>query len=173
METSNHTTGMATHTANLSGANLVNLACFQVKQRLYALEVAHVREIVRTREITPLPMSPALIEGVAELRDGVVPVVDLGRALGGEPCEVTGRARIAVLEIDGLVLGLLVEEAADVLSLEASALEDPPSLATQAGYEAVRAVVRRPDAKPVLVLSLDHILESVYRSQLPTQGNPS
>jgi chemotaxis signal transduction protein len=78
-----------------------------------------------------------------------------------------------VLEIDGLVLGLLIEEATDVLSLEASALEDPPSLATQAGCEAVRAVVRRPDAKPVLVLSLDHILESVYRSQLPTQGNPS
>jgi purine-binding chemotaxis protein CheW len=157
----------------VSGANFVNLACFEVRQRVYALDVAHVREIVRTQEITPLPMSPALIEGVVELRDGVVPVIDLGRALGGERCESTKHGRIAVLELDDLVLGLIVERASDVLSLDASGLEDPPSLATQAGYEAVRAVVRRSGERPVLVLSLEHILESVYRSQLPAQGDPS
>ena len=43
-------------------------------------------------------------------------------------------------------------------------MEEPPALATQAGYDAVRAVVRRPEAAPVLVLSLEHLLESVYRS---------
>ena len=102
-----------------------------------------------------------------------MPVIDLGRALGGDPCEITGKARIAVLEIDELVVGLVVELASDVLSLDASRLEDPPSLATQAGYEAVRAVVRRPDERPVLVLSLEHILESVYRAQPSTQGSPS
>lgn len=166
MEASSHNAESGTLGASVSGANLVNLACFEVSRRVYALDVAHVREIVRTQPITPLPMSPALIEGVVELRDGVVPVIDLGRALGGDRCEMSDKARIAVLEIDGLVLGLLVELASDVLSLDASALEDPPSLATQAGYEAIRAVVRRPEERPVLVLSLDHILESVYRSQL-------
>jgi hypothetical protein len=34
----------------------------------------------------------------------------------------------------------------------------------------VRAVVRRADAPPVLVLSLEHLLESVYRSALATVG---
>lgn len=168
---SEQTSDLGSRSAGSSSGSLVNLACFEVKGRVYALDVAHVREIVRTQEITPLPMSPALIEGVVELRDGVVPVIDLGRALGGERCELDHEARIAVLEIDGLVLGLLVERASDVLSLDPVSLEDPPSLATQAGYEAVRAVVRRPEARPVLVLSLDHILESVYRSQLSAQGN--
>ena len=158
---------------SLSGTNLVNLACFEVKGRVYAIDVAHVREFVRTQEITPLPMSPGLIEGVVELRDGMVPVIDLSRALGGDVCEITGKARIAVLEIDDLVVGLMVEQAAEVLSLDASSLEDPPSLATQAGYEAVRAVVRRPGDRPVLVLSVEHILESVYRSELPSPGSPS
>jgi hypothetical protein len=46
-------------------------------------------------------------------------------------------------------------------------------LATQAGYDAVRAVVRRPDARPVLVLSVEHILESVFRSALSVQGEDS
>jgi len=45
-----------------------------------------------------------------------------------------------------------------------SDLEDSPALATASGYDAVQAVVRRPDQEPVLVLSLDHILQSVHRS---------
>ena len=154
-----------------SGGELVNLACFEVHDQLFAIDVAHVREIVRMQEVTPLPMSPELIEGIAELRDGVVPVIDLGRALGEQPCRIDGRTRIVVVDFDELIVALVVEQATDVLSLDAASLEDPPALAAQAGYEAVRAVVRRPDERPVLVLSLEHILERVYRSVLPTQGN--
>jgi purine-binding chemotaxis protein CheW len=155
--------------APATGSSLESLACFEVAGRLFALDVAHVREIVRMQEITPLPMSPDLIEGVAELRDGVVPVIDLGRALSGERCRIGSESRIAVLEYDDLVVGLVVERATDVLSVDASSLEDPPALATQAGYEAVRAVVRQEGAKPVLVLSVEYILESVYRSVLRSE----
>ena len=167
-----NTSGLEAHAgpAPAAVANLVNLACFEVRGRLYAIDVACVREIVRMQEITPLPMSPRLIEGVAELRDGVVPVIDLGRVLGGELCRVDERTRIAVLNFDDLVAGVVVEAATDVLSLDAVSLEDPPSLATQAGYEAIRAVVRQPNGPPVLVLSLEHILESVYRSVRHPQG---
>ena len=56
------------------------------------------------------------------------------------------------------------------MSADAASLESPPALACQAGYDAVRAVVRREEARPVLVLSLDHLLESVYRSALPAAG---
>lgn len=152
------------------GDNFVNLAEFEIGGRPYALDVSQVREIIRHQEVTPLPTSPPLIEGVIEVRGDVIPVVDLGRILRGQPTEVTPRTRIVVLELDGLVLGLCVESATDVLSLDASGLEDPPSLATQAGCEAVRAMVRRANSGPVMVLSPDHLLESVYRSSLPNQG---
>jgi chemotaxis signal transduction protein len=69
-----------------------------------------------------------------------------------------------------MVLGLRVDAAVDVISVEVGSVDQPPALATQAGYEAVRAVVRRADAPPVLVLSLAHLLESVYRSALPPAG---
>jgi purine-binding chemotaxis protein CheW len=154
-----------TETAVAAGGQ-INLACFEVGGRQYALDVALVREIVRCQEVTPLPNAPELIEGVVELRGGMVPILDLGCALGGERVVQSARSRIVVLEHDGLMLGLMVEAATDVLSLEATVLEDVPELATQAGYDAVRAVVRRPDSPPVMVLSLENILENVYRSAL-------
>lgn len=149
--------------------NFVTLGCFEVRGRAYALDVAQLREVVRWQPVTPLPMSPALIEGVIDLRGSVVPVVDLGRALGLGPVEPGPRARIAVAELDGLVMGLAVDAALDVTPVDVERMEDPPALAVQTGYEVSRAVVRRPEGEPILVLSLEQLLESVYRSGLPQQ----
>ena len=144
----------------------VDLACFETRSRVYGIDVLQIREIVRCQEVTPLPRAPDLIEGVIDLRGAVIPVIDLGHALCGERADEGPETRIAVLEVDGMVLGLRVDAAVDVISVEARDVDDPPALATHAGYDTVRAVVRRADAAPVLVLSLEHLLESVYRSAL-------
>jgi purine-binding chemotaxis protein CheW len=153
--------------------NAIDLACVEVRGRQYGLEVAHIREIVRSQEVTPLPKAPALIEGVIDLRGSVIPVIDLCRALHGEPSDDVATRRIAILEIDGMAVGLRVEAAVDVLSVDATSVEEPPALATQAGYDAIRAVIRRADAAPVLVLSLEHLLEGVYRSARSAAGGES
>jgi len=147
--------------------NRVTLGCFEVGGRVIALDVAHLREVVRWQPVTPLPNSPSLIEGVIDLRGAVVPVVDLGRALGGEGVTVSQQARIAVTVIDSLVVGFSVDAAVEVLQVDVDSMEDPPSLATHAGYDAARAVVRRADAAPIVVLSVEHLLECIYRSALP------
>ena len=141
----------------------VTLAAFRVGNAAYALDVANVREVVRWQTVTPLPLAPRLIEGVIDLRGAVVPVVDLGRVLGGAPVTVGSSTRIAIVAESGLVMGLAVDAALSVMSVDPGELGDPPALATHAGYDAVRAVVRRQDG-PVLLLSLEHILEAVYRS---------
>jgi purine-binding chemotaxis protein CheW len=143
---------------------LPTLACFEVHGRAYALDVERVREITRSLEVAPLPKAPALIEGMIELRGTAVPIVDLGRALGGDPIPPTKQARIVIVETDGLVLGLRVAAATDVLSVPAESLEAPPALATRSGYDAVQCVIHRRDAPPILWLSLDHLLESVRGS---------
>jgi len=144
----------------------VELACFEVHGQQYGIEVQHIREIVRAQTVTPLPRAPGLIEGVIDLRGAIVPVVDAGRVLGDRPSSEGPRARIAILELDGLVFGLRVDAAADVVAVAAGDIGEPPPLVSHAGYEVVRAVVRRAEGLPTLVLSLEHLLERVYRSAL-------
>jgi purine-binding chemotaxis protein CheW len=148
----------------------VELACLEVRGQVFGVEVQQIREIVRAQALTPLPNAPVLIEGVIDLRGAIVPVVDLGRALGGAPIDADARARIAIVEVDGLVFGLRAGGASDVLPVAASDVQSPPALVAQAGYDAVRAVVRRQGAAPVLVLSLEHVLESVYRSGIAREA---
>ena len=142
----------------------VELACFELEGTLYAVDVTQVLEIVRCPPLVPLPHSPTLIEGVVDLRGVVLPIVDLRRVLGGAATIDPRHARIAVLRVDDLVFGLRVGTANEVLALPAAQVEALPRLAAQAGYEMVRAVVRRAGAGPVLVLSLEALLERVYRS---------
>jgi len=158
---------MSEAAAFIGDTSTVNLACFEVKGQLYAIEVEYVREIVRMMEITPLPNAPSLIEGVIDLRDTVIPILDLVRALNRGTASTSMHARIIVLEVDGLVLGLWVDAATDVLTLDTQNMEDVPELATQAGYDAVRHVVRYEDGPPIMVLAVDRLVENIYRSALP------
>jgi purine-binding chemotaxis protein CheW len=147
----------------------VELACFALGDVTLAVELQQLREVARCPTLTLLPKAPSLIEGVVDLRGRVIPVVDLGRALLDRPVADDPLARVAVIECDGLVLGLRVGNEAEVVTLPASALAEPPALATHAGYDAVRAVVRREGAPPALVISVENLLERIYRSARPQE----
>ncbi len=151
------------------GENEIHLACFEVGGNVYAIEVSQIREIVRWVEPTRLPKAPDLIEGVVDLRDSLIPVVDLGRALGGEMVKDSPGARIVIVEVDDMVIGLRVDSATEVMVTNVQSLETAPALATHSGYEAIRGAIRRPDAPPVMVLSLEDVLETVYRSAITNQ----
>lgn len=148
----------------------VEVARFEVHGQLYGIDVQQIREIVRAQTVTPLPRAPGLIEGVIDLRGVIVPVVDAGRVLAGAAVADGPKARIAIVEVEGLVFGLRVAAAAEVMAVAGSEIGDPPPLVAHAGYEIIRAVVRRDGERPTLVLSLEHLLECVYRSALAPQS---
>ena len=147
----------------------LELACFELDGACFAVDVAQVREISRCPPLAPLPHAPALIEGIADLGGRILPILDLGRVLGLAPVPDPSRARLVVLEADGLCFGLRIPPAVEVCAIPLADVETLPALATQAGYEAVRAVVRRPGATPLLVLSLEALLERVFRSAVGGQ----
>jgi purine-binding chemotaxis protein CheW len=142
----------------------MELACFEVCGQVLGIDVKQIREVVRSQPLTPLPKSPGLIEGLMDLRGAVVPVVDLGRALDLGPVAVEPGARIVLVEVDRLLLGLRVDAATDVIALDDGRIESAPS---SVGSDAIRAVVPREQAPPVLVLCLEPLLAALGESQRP------
>ena len=109
----------------------VDLACFELAGQTYAVEIAHVREILATPEVTPLPDSPALIEGVVDLRGTLIPVVDLASLLGRREAETTSRGRTVVVAVRDLVIAMRVDRATQVFAATGSSLERLPALARE------------------------------------------
>jgi purine-binding chemotaxis protein CheW len=89
---------------------------FGVGGEHFAVSLGSVREIVRACAITPIPSASAHVKGMIALRDEVLPVVDLASRLGmARDPEVEGQ--IVILDLQGIVVGLLVDEASQVSSL--------------------------------------------------------
>ncbi len=105
---------------------------FKLADEAYGVEILNVREIVGLMEITPVPRAPEFIRGVVNLRGKVIPVVDLRLKFGMPRTEATDQTVIVVVQVRtaarGLTMGLLVDEVLEVLSIEGTQIERPPSL---------------------------------------------
>ena len=110
---------------------------FQLADEAYGLEILKVREIIGLMDITRVPCADPCVRGVINLRGKVIPVVDLRRKFGLEPCAATEQAVIIVVQYTAgarsLTMGILVDQVLEVLSIDAARIEPPPALAQSAG----------------------------------------
>lgn len=132
---------------------MVSLRCGSA---IFALPIESVREIVMVPEITPVPDVGPFIRGVINLRGRIVPVMDLALRLGFGRGPSHPDGRILVVEHNREQLGLLAEEASEVLRVPPESVGPPPELAG-GGTGAVRGVARLPD-RILLVLDVARVV---------------
>lgn len=102
---------------------------FRLGEQEYAMPIAAVSEIARTPEhITRVPKAPAFIDGVINMRGGVVPVVDLRRRFDVAVAGDRAAQRILVLGIGGVLAGFLVDSVVEVLKVPSKAVRLAPEM---------------------------------------------
>jgi len=99
-----------------------------VAGQTYALDIMAVREIRGWTSATVLPGAPAYVRGMVNLRGLVLPIVDLGLRLGFPAAEPDGRHAVLVVQLNGRVLGLLVQGVSEILSVDGSAIQPAPDM---------------------------------------------
>ena len=99
-------------------AELRNVIVFTLGAIRYALELRWVREVVSLGFVTSVPTAPAALGGVCNLHGAILPVLDVGALTdatpGPQPRQGDGAL---VLEVDGLVCALRVDQVDHVASL--------------------------------------------------------
>ena len=112
------------------------VACLRVGSEFYALDIMCIREIIRALPIIPVPKAPAFVDGVVNLRKAVIPVIDLRRRFGILPAaSEEAKRRIVICALDGRIVGLLVDEVTEVLSLGKSEVRPTPYYLAGPGAE--------------------------------------
>lgn len=146
---------------------------FRVGNKLYAVDITHIIEIVRWRAATPIPRAPEFIEGYMDLRGAVIPVLDLKKRLEQEPTEADSRTRIIVLRMDRRVLGFIVEEVLEITPVAEGGLRPAPGVDSSAGpHEFIKAVYNAPMGL-VLVLDIASVLSTAERRAIQSMETPA
>jgi purine-binding chemotaxis protein CheW len=106
------------------------LVIFKLGNEHYGVNIAAVESIIKLQDITSVPRAPEFVEGVTNLRGTVLPVIDLRRRFGLPPEENTKDTRIVVIEMNGSVVGMIVDAVTEVLRISQEAIEPPSPLVT-------------------------------------------
>lgn len=125
----------------------IQLVTFQISEEHYGVDIMDVKEIVRVQEIRPIPNAPAYVEGLFNLRGEIIPIISLHKrfhlrkAQLGEDEELL--SGFIIIDIDGMKLGVIIDQVERVVSIEAQDIQPPPQMLTGIGAEYIQGVVNR------------------------------
>ncbi len=120
--------------------DVVQFVCFKLANEEYGIDINCVQEVIRPRQITPLPQLPDFVLGVMNIRGSVVPVFDLRRKLHLATKQMDDHSRIVLVQIDGALGSYLVDEVLDNIKLDSSKLDPTPDVRMSVPKECVRGL---------------------------------
>jgi len=138
---------------------------FSVGDEEYGLELLRVKEVIRVREITWLPKAPSFVKGIINLRGDVIPIIDLRDKFGLVAKEATAMTRVIVVEVEGKLMGMVVDSASQVVRIPADQIDPPPPVFGGVSQEFITGVGKIDD-KLIILLNSDAILSAEERTQL-------
>lgn len=90
---------------------------FKTGNEEYAIPIEFIISIEKMEGITPIPHLPPYVKGIAKVRGELIPVLDLNRILYDAPIVDENSVRNIVLQTKELSLGILVNEAKDIIEI--------------------------------------------------------
>lgn len=135
---------------------------FLLNGEMFAMGILAIKEIIEYGNLTTVPMMPAFVRGVINVRGSVVPVVDLAARFGRRNSEITRRSCIIIIEVNTAQgeeqdIGVLVDAVSAVMEIPATEIEPPPNFGARIRADFIRSMAKV-DGRFVIVLDVDRVL---------------
>lgn len=136
----------------------LHLVGFRIGRETFGVPINLVHEIVRVPEITSVPDAPDYVEGVINLRGKIVSIIDLRKRFAEREIMRHKKNRILVAELEGKMVGLIVDAASEVLKIPRSEIEAPPNVFEENEVHYVTGVGKL-NGRLIILVDLTKILE--------------
>ena len=142
-----------------SGTNELELLVFDVADFTFGINVAKVREVLPTAEITKLPRAHSSVRGVFKLRNRVIPCVSLLDHLGIEPTQEASESTMILSDFNQQQTAFLVDSVERIHRLSWENILSVPGLEALS-HTPVTALARC-DNRLIVMLDFEMILDDV------------
>jgi purine-binding chemotaxis protein CheW len=117
------------------------IVVFKLAGEDYGIEINQVREIIKKRDITPIPRQPGYVEGVINVRGMIIPVVNLKKRfeLVGDP---SAHPHTIIVESGKGLIGILVDSVSEVIRVPQDRIHLPPSVSMSVDSQYLRGICR-------------------------------
>ncbi|RRJ85015.1 chemotaxis protein CheV [Aestuariirhabdus litorea] len=143
----------------LVGENRLELLLFRLNgKQLYGINVFKVKEVLQCPQLTMLPKSSPVVRGVANIRGGTIPILDMNMATGKGPLEDLSNAFVIITEYNMKVQGFLVQMVDRIVNMNWADIHPPPR---GTGMDHYLTAVTRVDDQLVEIIDVEKILAEV------------
>jgi purine-binding chemotaxis protein CheW len=137
-----------------NGEHTGQFATFWLGDGLYGIEVERVREVLKQQDLTRVPLAPATIAGLINLRGQVVTAIDLRERLQLGSLDERSHPMLVVVLVAGEPVALLVDRIGGVVDVDSEQFELPPDTLTGVVRELVFGAFKL-DGQLLLSLDVD------------------
>ncbi len=143
----------------LVGQNRLELLLFRLDgPQLYGINVFKVKEVLQCPKLTVMPKSSLVVRGVANIRGGTIPILDLALATGKSALDDIQNSFVIITEYNTKVQGFLVRSVERIVNMNWGEIHPPPK---GTGRDHYLTAVTRVDNKLVEVIDVEKILAEV------------
>jgi two-component system chemotaxis response regulator CheV len=143
----------------LVGQNRLELLLFRLDgKQLYGINVFKVKEVLQCPKLTHMPKSSPIVRGVANIRGGTIPILDLALATGGKPLTDMANAFVIITEYNTKIQGFLVHSVERIVNMNWEDIHPPPK---GTGRDHYLTAVTRLDNQLVEIIDVEKILAEV------------
>jgi purine-binding chemotaxis protein CheW len=136
---------------------------FMLGGEMFSISILCIKEIIWYANLTEVPMMPACIRGVINLRGAVVPVLDLSNRFGKASTPVIKSSCIVIVEVPTAVegehqnMGIVVDSVQAVLEIPTSEIEPAPSFGAKIRPDFIEGIAKV-NGKFVILLNVTRVL---------------
>jgi len=155
-------TGLVDRTSNETQEATQQFVTFMAGDEVFAADMAPVKEIIRVPEVVRVPLAPSALEGLANLRGKVLPIISLRRLFGFPDLAHDDSTRALVVDV-GQPLGFVVDRVLSVVGVDASHIEEVGSLQTTVNTEVLSSLIKDVGGHAmVMVLDFAKLIEKEF-----------
>ncbi|MCF6138711.1 chemotaxis protein CheW [Pseudalkalibacillus berkeleyi] len=131
---------------------------FNIGTQEYCLDIEKVTSIERMQSVTELPLSEAYMKGVINLRGNVIPIISLKEKFFQVVDETDSETRIIIVPLDdGTEVGVIVDQATDVLDVDIDQIQPYDGRINSIQKEFIEGVVNL-DERILVLLDIEKVL---------------
>ncbi len=135
---------------HVTGGDPMHAVVFGVAAQTCAVPVREVESIIRELDVRAAPGTSPHVRGLADVRGRLLSIFDVRSGLGLPPAAASDASTVLVLREEICDVGLLVDDVAEVATIDIASCEPAP-WARDAGDEGVVGMVHRGDVPVVLL----------------------
>jgi purine-binding chemotaxis protein CheW len=135
---------------------------FTLNQQLFGIPIEMVREINQLPAITPVPQAPEAVAGVINLRDRMIPALDLRRKFNLPGRDYSRETCVIVVDGRQGPVAAIVDTVASVVPLSRDQIEAPPSLLQNAASPPVILGLARSGQQVIILLNMNLLVDQDF-----------